>query len=256
MSILLIIKIHVLRKAIALLTILFIILPGVLAQEAVFYKAYVSNQMDSWKAEMDKLDEEVQAESSMDVVFELTIAQYGYIAWCMAVDQKKQAREYVIKARDNAERMLAYDSKWGRAHATRGAIYGFEAGQAPYKAIVLGGRAIREVNMAMLLDPDNPYIWMEKGNIDLYKPSIFGGNKNDAVRYYLKAIELFEEDAENLKENWLYLNTLIGLAEAYRRTGRIKRADKTYRKILEIEPAFNWIRDEKYPAFRKKYFGD
>ena len=201
---------------------------------------------------MDKMEQEYQG-ANMEVLFDLTIAQYGYIAYCMAIDQKKLASDYVKKAKLNAEIMLDHDPKWARAHATRGALYGFEAGQAPYKAIVIGPRANKEVDKAMVLDPANPYIWMEKGNIDLYKPKIFGGNKHDAIKYYLKSVELYEEDTQLTEKNWLYLNTLMGLAAAYVKTGHIKRADQTYLKILEVEPDYIWIRDDVYPKFREKF---
>ncbi len=226
---------------------------GINGQNAKLYDAYISSQMDLWKIEMDKMEQEYGTGINMEMLFELTIAQYGYIAYCMAMDQKKMVKDYVKKAGVNATRMLDHDPKWARAHATRGAIYGFEAGQAPYKGIVLGVRAIKEVDKAMVLDTANPYIWMEKGNIDLYKPTIFGGNKHEAIKYYLKAIELYEADPQEIENNWLYLNTLNGLASAYVRTDRIKKADRTYRKILEVEPGFKWIRDDVYPKFRRKY---
>ncbi|MFC2129344.1 tetratricopeptide repeat protein [Bacteroidota bacterium] len=227
---------------------------GISAQNAKLYDAYISNQMDIWKTEMDRMEQDYLTEKNIDNLFDLTLAQYGYIAYCMSMDQKKMATDYVEKAKQNAETMLEYDSKWARAHATRGAIYGFEAGQAPYKGIVLGTRAIREVEEAMVLDPVNPYIWMEKGNIDLYKPTIFGGNKHDAIKFYLKAIELFEQDPGLTEKNWLYLNTLNGLARAYVKTDRIKKANRTYLKILELEPDFQWIRNDVYPKFLEKYF--
>lgn len=241
------------RNKMILLLILSSFFLGLNGQNVKFYDAYISDQMDLWKIEMDKMEQEYHEEKNMDILFDLTIAQYGYIAYCMSMDQKKKAKNTVEKAKHNAETMLEYDSKWARAHATRGAIYGFEAGQAPYKGIVLGIRAIKEVDKAMNLDPMNPYIWMEKGNIDLYKPSIFGGNKHDAINYYLKAIKLYEQDPELTEKNWLYLNTLAGLASAYVKTNRIRKADRIYRKILEVEPGFKWIRDDVYPKFREKY---
>jgi len=203
---------------------------------------------------MDRMERKLGSDENYKALLDLTIAQYGYIAYCMSVDQKKKAKEYVLKAEVNAKKMLEHDSKWARVHALLGAIYGFKAGQAPYKAPVLGIRAMKEVNKAFVLDPKDPHIWMEKGNIDLYKPAIFGGNKHDAIRYYLKAIELFENDSDKIGESWLYLNTLSGLATAYVRTEQIKKADQTYQKIIDLEPDFTWIREDVYPEFRKKYF--
>ncbi len=241
-------------KNILFYLLLFLGFVAVQAQDIDFYEAYVSNRMDLWKYHMDRMEKEYERDQSYDVLLDLTVAQYGYIAYCMSMDQKKKAKEYVLKAEVNAKKMLKHDSEWARVHALLGAIYGFKAGQAPYKAPVLGIRAMREVNKAFNLDQKDPHIWMEKGNVDLYKPAIFGGNKHDAILYFLKAIELFEKDSESIRSNWLYLNTLSGLAIAYVRTEQIKKADQTYQKIIAREPDFKWISEDVYPSFRAKYF--
>lgn len=222
-------------------------------QNGEFYTDYISGEMDHWKSKMDKMELAYNADGSYELLFDLTIAQYGYIAWCMSTGEKQKAKEYVQKAEKNADKMLQYDIDWARAHALKGAIYGFKAGQAPYKAPILGIRAINEIAIAFDLDPEDPNIWMEKGNIDLYKPTIFGGNKRDAIKFYLKAIELYEMDSLQTENSWLYLNTLSGLASAYIKTRQIKKANRTYQKILQIEPDFEWIRDDVYTDFRKKY---
>jgi len=234
--------------------ILFIATSAADAQNKDFYDAYVGNRMDIWKTQMDKLEMAGRGIQSYDDLLDLTVAQYGYIAYCMSMEQKKKAKEYVLKAEVNAKKMLRHDPEWARVHALLGAIYGFKAGQAPYMAPVLGIRAGREINKAFDLDKEDPHIWMEKGNVDLYKPAIFGGNKYDAIDYYLRAIDLFEKDKDKISESWLYLNTLSGLATAYVRTDQIKKADQIYLKLLKVEPEFKWIADDVYPKFRKKYY--
>ncbi len=223
------------------------------AQNSEFYAAYISGEMEHWKQNMDDMEERYYSSRSNELLYDLTIAQYGYIAYCMSTKKKQQAKEYVHKAEKNADKMLSYNNDWARAHALKGAIYGFKAGQTPYMAPIFGSRAIREIAIAFELDPGDPHIWMEKGNIDLYKPAIFGGDKKDAIKYYLKAIELYEMDSVKLENNWLYLNTLSGLASAYIKTKQIKKANRTYQKILGLEPNFEWIRDEVYPEFKRKY---
>jgi tetratricopeptide (TPR) repeat protein len=242
------------KKNIFFFLLLFFGLVVAQAQNHNFYDAYVSNRMDLWKYQMDRMEKDYATDQSYDVLFDLTVAHYGYIAYCMSMEQKKRAKKYVLKAEVNAKKMLKHDPKWARVHALLGAIYGFKAGQAPYKAPILGIRAMKELNKAFDLDPTDPHIWMEKGNVDLYKPAIFGGNKRDAILYYLKAIELFEEDSVNIGNNWLYLNTLSGLATAYVRTEQINKADLTYQKIIDREPDFKWISEDVYPSFRAKYF--
>lgn len=222
-------------------------------QNSEFYSAYISGEMDHWKRTMDAMEERYNSGRSYELLYDLTIAQYGYIAYCMSTKEKKKAKEYVRKAEKNADNMLSHNNDWARVHAVKGAIYGFKVGQAPYKAPILGIRAIKEIAIAFELDPGDPHIWMEKGNIDFYKPAIFGGDKRDAIKYYLKAIELYEMDSIKLENNWLYLNTLSGLASTYIKTKQIRKANSTYQKILSIEPDFEWIRDDVYPEFKRKY---
>lgn len=243
-------------RAKTLLIYLFLIigLAAAQGQNKDFYDAYILNRMDLWKSHMDRIEKEYSRNQNDEVLLDLTVAQYGYIAYCMSMEQKKKAKKYVLKAEANAKMMLKHDPSWARAHAVMGAIYGFKVGQAPYKAPVLGIRAMREVNKAFDLDPNDPHIWMEKGNVDLYKPEIFGGDKHQSISHFLKAIELFEKDPDSIGISWLYLNTLSGLATAYIRTDQIKKADKTYRKIIEVESDFKWMKEEVYPKFRKKYF--
>ncbi|MCF8225815.1 MAG: hypothetical protein K9J30_08040 [Bacteroidales bacterium] len=51
----------------------------------------------------------------------------------------------------------------------------------------------------------------------------------------------------------MHLNTLSDLADAYIESELFADANRVYLKILEAEPEFAWIRDEVYPAFRRKY---
>ncbi len=241
------------RKILLIQIILYTVFVISQGQSSELYNAYISGEMDRWKSTMDSMEERYNSGGSYELLYDLTIAQYGYIAYCMSVKEKKKAKKYVLKAEKNANKMLKYDKTWARAHAVKGAIYGFKAGQAPYKVLILGSRAIKEIAIAFELDPGDPHIWMEKGNIDLYKPSIFGGDKKDAIKFYLKAIELYEMDPAEVENNWMYLNTLSGLASAYIKTKQFKKADKTYQKILGIESDFEWIRDDVYPDFKKKY---
>ena len=217
------------------------------------YQAFISGDMDLWYGTMVKMETKWKKTGNINDLYDLTLAQYGYIAFSMAVKEKKRAASYVVMAERNTIQMINHDVNWARAHALMGAIYGFKVGQEPFKAPVYGRRSFDENEIAMKLDPGDPQVWMERGNIEHYKPSIFGGNKKDAIIYYKKAITLYEKEPETSERNWLYLNTLSGLASVYVKTGQANEANTTYLKILRIEPSFQWVRDEVYPAFKEKY---
>ena len=73
-------------------------------QNKDFYDAYVSNRMDLWKSHMDRMEMEYSGDQNYEVLLDLTVAQYGYIAYCMSMEQKKKAKKYVIKAEANAKK--------------------------------------------------------------------------------------------------------------------------------------------------------
>jgi len=107
--------------------------------------------------------------------------------------------------------------------------------------------------MAIGLGPDEPQAWMEKANIAFYTPAILGGSKKRAVPLYEKAVRLFELTPERTRQNWIYLNCLAGLGIAYEKAGQIRDADVVYRKLLELEPSFSWVRDDLYPQFLENH---
>ncbi len=84
-----------------------------------------------------------------------------------------------------------------------------------------------------------------------YLPGVLGGDKEKAASFYRRAIQKMED--ENLTENnWLYLNQLVVLAQIQTGLGNAGEAGDTYRKILQTEPDYLWVRDELYPEFLKQ----
>ncbi|MDA3822076.1 MAG: hypothetical protein PF450_05625 [Bacteroidales bacterium] len=217
------------------------------------YDSYIKGDMLKWEAVMGEMERAWQHTKNYDLLFDFTIAQYGYIAFCLTQDDKDLAREIVEEAFNNANLMIKRDPNWTQAHALLGAIYGFKVGMNPLRVYAYATKSSEENKIALSLAPNNPNVWMEKGNYELYKPAVFGGSKKDAIGNYKKSVALFETNKSELEYNWLYLNTLNGLAKAYIKTGNFKQADFTYKKILRVEPNISWIKERDYPKFLEKY---
>jgi tetratricopeptide (TPR) repeat protein len=217
------------------------------------YAGYVSGEMNDWYLAMEEMESIWKRTGSYDMLYELVVAQYGYIAYCISVEEDKIARQFVAKAEDNLELILEKTPGMARAHALLGAVYGFKVGLNPYKAVVFGTRAFSENKLAFELDPLDPVVWMEKGHIEFYKPAIFGSSSIEAAKMYRRAVELYEKNPEELRYNWLYINTLRSLADAYIDAGSYDKANAVYLKVLAFEPGLKWMHEEVYPAFKKKY---
>lgn len=217
------------------------------------YKAYISNDMQSWVEVMDEMKADYKLTGNIEMLKEITICQYGYIAICVARGDKKDGREELREAECNVEVLLRHDSEWAVIHALKGAFYAFKIGFDPYKFVAYGRRAREENSLAIDLSPEDPYVWMEKGNIELYWPDLQSKGRASAVDAYLKSTQFYERNGELTRQNWLYLNTMVSLAAAYCKEEEYARADEIYKKILRIEPNIVWIRDRDYPKFRAKY---
>ena len=142
-----------------------------------------------------------------------------------------------------------------RVYSLKGAFYGFQIMLDPLKAPSLGKLSMEANEKAMSLDPEEPQVWLEKANMEYYRPAIFGGSKKKAVPMYEKAVKLFESSPGRIQENWVYMNCLAGLGIAYENTRNYSEAGSVYRKLLKLEPSFKWVKEDLYPQFRSKHPG-
>lgn len=221
--------------------------------EERIYEAYVAGEMEEWRRVMTEMEAVWELTGSDDLLYDLIVAEYGYIAYAIGTDMKKEARVLVRKTGDRVELLLKAHPDMARAHALLGSIYGYKIGLDPYKAPVLGLKSFDANARAMELDPTDPQVLVEKGHIEFFKPAIFGSDSEEAARIYSQAVGMFEKNPEELKYSWLYLNALRSLADAYIASGQYREADATFKKILRVEPRLEWIRDKEYPRFLKKY---
>ena len=216
------------------------------------YQSYITADMKSWAEVLDEMEVMYSKSHSSQILYELTFAQYGYIAFCMVRDDKESARFYSKKAGENIKVLVEKSPDEAALRALNGALYGLKAGIDPYKVMIYARKSIHENELALQLDEGVANVWMEKGNLDFHKPDIFGKDVPGAIDSYTRAVQLFESSNQTAG-NWMYLNTLVSLARAYTLQEEYRKADDVYKKILAAEPGITWRRDRDYPRFRKKY---
>jgi tetratricopeptide (TPR) repeat protein len=217
----------------------------------LIYDAYVKNNMPAWQTVIDRLQK--QEKMSDETLLALVNYQYGYIGWCIGEDRVTEAESYIALARENLEMLEKKSYNLSMVYAYLSALYGYEIGIAVYRAPFIGPKSIKYADRALELDPANYFGWLQKGNIEYYMPSIFGGSKEDALRYFLKAKVLLEKNSSLLYQNWNYLHLLTIIAQAYSDLKDYNSAKACYETILKIEPEFQWIKDELYPNVLKHF---
>ncbi|MBB6276455.1 tetratricopeptide repeat protein [Porphyromonas circumdentaria] len=213
----------------------------------LIYQAYISGNMDAWYAVLNSMN--AKANKTFGEELELLNYEYGYIGWCMSKKKKKMAREYIDRFDARLERLQREGKSLAVLSAYKSASYGFQIGLNRAKAPFLGQKSIAAAERSVKLDPKNWLGFVQLGNIDFYKPAIFGGSKKDALTAYLKAEKVFVNSG--LEKDWNLLSLWAQIALTYEALEDTKRAEAYYLKILKAEPNFKWVRDELYVNFKK-----
>ena len=232
-----------------LIGITFILFFGTASNKSKVYKAYISNDMPSWKIVIDEMNR--QPAKSNEFRLELLNYQYGYIAWCIGNKQKKQAENYLELGQKNIEFLEKLSYKPSVINSYKSAFYGFSIGLNVLKAPFIGPKSVECAKLAITQDASNPMGYIQYGNSQYYMPPLFGGSKSVALSYFLKAEQLMEKKHDQVKENWNYLSLLTIIAKAHTELNEKAKAKACYSKILKIEPEFLWVKNELYPEIIK-----
>ena len=211
------------------------------------YQAYLFSSKKTWKENVVKLEKKYSATSSKEDLYLLASSYYGILNATMADKDEDTFDEYIDIAKDKTNELMELDEKHSSARALKAAIYSLEMAYSPWKGMYLGSRSDKLISKAVKYDSTNPFAWKMRGSSLLYTPAMFGGDPEEAIEVLKKSVKLFEADTENLQYNWLYLDALALLGQAYLKTDNQNMAIATYEKALEIEPDFGWVKYSLLP---------
>ncbi|MBN1388579.1 MAG: hypothetical protein JW965_09050 [Bacteroidales bacterium] len=214
--------------------------------KSMIYYSYVKGEMSEWKAALSDMEDSYKRSPSDEFLYELLMAQYGYIGFCLKEEYKKEAALLLEKARDNLETLKTKDPYNAEWLALEGAFLGYEMGLHKLKAMVLGPKAKDKIDEAVEKDPERVRTLVEKANQLYFSPKIVGGDPEEAIKYYRKAINKIESEPVSLKNNWIYVNTLLVLAQAYQETDNLPYACAIYEKIMKYDPDIKWVKNDLY----------
>jgi hypothetical protein len=214
------------------------------------YNCYVNNRMSLWKSLVDELNQ--KSEKSDSMLLELVNYQYGYIGWCLEKNRNDEALVYVKLAEGNVKLLEEEKFDAPLVDSYKSALYGFQIALSKFSAPFIGPKSADCAKKAIQLDPNQPFGYIQMGNVKFHSPSLMGGSKTEAIHYYLKAKVMMEKNKEEIRSDWNYLSLLVSIARAYESINDNVKAKLTYEEILKYEPAFSWVKDELYPKLLEK----
>jgi tetratricopeptide (TPR) repeat protein len=233
------------NKALGLIILLVLTAFGATAQkkdlayyQCAFFESYKAGTMTPWPALIDEMEKANVQDAEWQT--EMVKAMYGLVGYQIGQGEKDAARKYIDKADGLLEKLLEKNPKNARLHALSGAFYGFKISLAAYKAPFLGPKSLSHIEKAISLDPNEPTGYIEKGNSLMYRPAAFGGDKEEGLALFRKALALMDARAGG-KCDWqkMLLRTFIikGLYE----TKRDAEAQAFVKQMEKEYGSMDWI---------------
>ena len=219
------------------------------SNKELIYNAYIQGNMKKWESVIVSIEK--HKPSTLDEKLELISYYYGHIGYLLGIKNYEQAARYIDKGDKLIADVFKHAPKNATAYAFKGSFIGFRIGMSKFKAITLGPESSKSIAHAFELEPANIQAHVDKANALYHTPGIFGGDKKQSLKLFLKATTLLEK-AKQTDNNWFYLNVLTLTAKNYEALEQLQNAKAIYEKIMRISPDYKWVKNELYPALLNK----
>ena len=201
------------------------------------FAAYLKASKVLWEKSVNEAEEAYGKES-----FERAMALYGLLNNTMANQDEETFDQYKKETVDLLEQLIEDNEEWGEPCAVLSSVYGLIMAYSPMKGMYLGMKSSGLMDDAMKLQSESPLVQKLYAGSKLYTPEMWGGDAEKAAKAFQKSLSLFGEVEK--ANNWIYLDTMMGLAMAYKKIGEETKALNTLEKAVELEPQYFWAKAE------------
>ena len=210
------------------------------------YDCYINKDMSTWRVVIDSLQGEYDASGMTTAdVWQMLDYQYGYLGWAVSEKKtmRKVAEKYLAVAKENLSDLIDKFGKTSTSNAFNAAFVAYDISLNPIKAPFIGLKCMKYAETAVEQDSLNYFALIQYGNIMNYMPEAFGGSKDKALTNYLKAKEIMSRDERLYKDNWLYMNLILTIADIYKGKKDYESTKQYYLEALELEPGYKFVEE-------------
>ncbi len=242
--------------------VIFLIVTGVFGQSTDTYllagKEKIEQGIQNWNGQ-EMLEARAHFERGLTLNDKPWLFHY-YIAYCdqqlghfvQGKKDKKKAIEYVNNAIEHLNKSIKLNSDFAEGYGLLSSMYGEKIGLQSWTGIVYGSRSSTLMRKALMLEPNNPRLYMIKGISAMFTPEKWGGSKTEAKKLFFKAAELFKNDhPESIMPDWGDSDVYAWLGQAELSLGDTLSAVIHYEKALEINPKNSWVKFQLIPKVQK-----
>ncbi len=170
-------------------------------------------------------------------------------------EDDEDRREQVIEdAISHLKRATEVNETMADAWALLSGCYGRMMGMNPMRGMSLGPKSNEAMETAKERSPDNPRVWIIDGTSDFYTPSMFGGDKEQALKKFKKAARLAEQESidDPLMPSWGHAEAYAWIGIAHMDAERYDQARTAFETALDINPDYGWVKQVLLPKAKEK----
>jgi len=225
------------KKLITVIVGVITVVASAQSTKEIAYGAYLTASKTMWEKSVAQAVEEHGEES-----FERALALYGLLNNTMASQDEKTFNKYKGETIDLLEELIEEKPNWGEPKAVLSSTYGLVMAYSPMKGMFLGMKSSSLMDEALKQQPESALIQKLYAGSKLYTPEMFGGDPEEAVNFFTSAIEAYRKGS--VENDWLYLDTMMGLSMAYRKVGQQEKAVEILQEAIKIEPKYYWAKSQ------------
>lgn len=217
---------------------------GVVDHEAM-YTAFLAGDMTVWG---ERLAEYTATDNlTNEDKIDLSNYLYGYLGFILQKEEKPVLEHWTEVLEGYLDELEAASLIPSTVHVYRSSIAAYRTKIYPIKTLSYANKSLKELKNALAINPEDPIAMGLQGNVLFYLPKMMGGDKQEAIEWYSRAINLLESTSDTLYR-WNLCGLRLCLAQSYEKTGRTDLAIKVCRETLAAEPRYAYIRDTYLPA--------
>lgn len=205
------------------------------------YEAYVNGNRSQWLQVINDMEHSSEPKT-LSFKLELVEYYYGMVGYHIGMKRNDLAAPLLAKGNTLVENILKDYPSNATALAYKGSFTAFKISLNRYKVMVLGSESLKWMEKSLAADPDNIQGLFDRGNAYVHAPALFGGDVEQGIMMYRKAMSLMEK-RNMIAENWLYLHLLATTADACKRGGHPEKAKPYYDRIQQVEPRFRLVKN-------------
>lgn len=212
--------------------------------------AFNSNSTILWDKSIEDAMTVYELSENPEDLLTLCYAYYGAIGSLMITRDKTRGTKLLSEAMNYAQALQEHESYKSQALALIGGFQGLEIGLSPMKGMFLGAKSDNNIDLALKLDKNNSFAWLQKGSSQFHTPKMFGGSVEQSIVSFQESILLHRKYSNS--PEWLKIEAMIWLGQALADRKRYNEAHKVFSEVLAIDKNVTWVSEQLLPKIKDK----